>query len=78
MIRKAEFNDLSSVAKIYDDIIHYEEKNTKYTAFQANVYPTIATAEKAFNENSLFVYEMSGEICACIIINQIQPDEYKK
>lgn len=77
MIRKAEIHDLESVAKIYADIIAYEEQNTKYTAFQANVYPTRATAEKAYHEDSLFVYETDGEICASIIMNHIQPKEYR-
>jgi ribosomal protein S18 acetylase RimI-like enzyme len=77
MIRKAEFKDLEYVTKIYEDIILHEEQNTKYTAFRLNVYPTKTTAEKALNDNALYVYETGGEVCACIIINQNQPDEYK-
>ncbi len=78
MIRKAEFNDLDRIEKIYEKIIIYEEQHIKYTAFQLNVYPTRQTAEKALNENSLFVYEIDNEVCACIILNDKQPEEYKK
>ena len=77
MIRKAEFRDLDDVTKIYENIILHEQETIKYTAFQANVYPTRATAEKAFNENFLYIYEQDGEVCACVIINETQPNEYK-
>lgn len=73
----AKPEDLVCVQKIYDDIISYEEKNVKYTAFRANVYPVKETAEKAFAGNSLYVCENDRKICASMIINQLQPDEYK-
>lgn len=77
MIRTAKSEDLVWVQKIYDDIISYEEKNIKYTAFQANVYPVKKTAEKALAGNSLYVCEKDHKICASMIINQSQPEEYK-
>jgi len=77
IIRKAKTKDLHQIQKIYDDIIAYEEQNIKYTAFQMNVYPVRETAEKALLSNSLYVCEKDGKICASIIINQLQPDEYK-
>ena len=76
MIRKANYDDLESIAKIYEDIITYEEENKRFTAFQRNIYPTRHTAEKALNEESIFVFEDNGEICASIIINANQPKEY--
>ncbi|MDE5619288.1 MAG: GNAT family N-acetyltransferase [Ruminococcus sp.] len=77
MIRIAKSEDLVWVQKIYDDIISYEEQNVKYTAFQANVYPVRDTAEKALAGNFLYVCEKDCTICASMIINQSQPDEYK-
>lgn len=77
IIRIAKPEDLVWIQKIYDDITSYEEKNVKYTAFQANVYPVRDTAEKALAGNSLYVCEKDHKICASMIINQSQPDEYK-
>lgn len=77
VIRTAKPEDLGWVQKIYDDIISYEEKNVKYTAFQANVYPVRNTAEKALVSNSLYVCGNDRRIFASMIINQSQPDEYK-
>lgn len=77
IVRKAKTEDLTDVQKIYDGIILYEEQNIKYTAFQANVYPVRETAEKALANNYLYVCVKDGEISGSIIINQLQPDEYK-
>lgn len=77
IVRKAKTEDLTQVHTIYNDIIAYEEQNIKYTAFQANVYPVRETAEKALASNSLYVCETDGKISGSIIINQLQPDEYK-
>lgn len=76
-IRKAKAEDLNQVQKIYDDIILYEEQNVKYTAFQFGVYPVRETAEKALESDSLYVCENNNTICASMIFNQLQPDEYK-
>ncbi|MCQ4637579.1 GNAT family N-acetyltransferase [Anaerovorax odorimutans] len=76
MIRKATANDLTVVAKMYDDVVLYEKEHTKYTIWQTGVYPTIETAKTAYEAESLYVYEEEGEICASVYLDNHQPQEY--
>lgn len=78
MFRKAIFDDLDSVESIYDKILQYEDTHEKYTVFQKGVYPTRETAKKALRTDSLFVLEEAAVICASVILNNMQPEEYGK
>lgn len=76
MIRKATIQDIDQVGQIYLEILQHEQKHIAYTVWKAGVYPTRETAVKSFNDGSLYVMEQGSEICASMIINQIQPEEY--
>lgn len=76
MIRKAELQDIDQVENCYTELLLYEQDHGANTAWQLGVYPTRATAEKAFAAGTLYVLEQDGDICASIIANQIQPEEY--
>lgn len=78
MIRKATSHDIDQVEKSYVELLLHEQKYGAYTAWQLGVYPTRKTAEKALSEGALYVMEQNGEICASIIANQTQPEEYNK
>lgn len=40
------------------------------------VYPTLSTAEAGFKNDTLYVLEENGELCASMILNGIQPEIY--
>ena len=76
MIRKANSTDIDQVENGYLELLRHEKEHGAYTVWQEGVYPTRKTAETALSEGSLYVMENCGEICASIIINQVQPGEY--
>lgn len=78
MIRKAVLQDLEQIENSYTELLLYEKKHVAYTVWKLGVYPTRQTAKNALQENTLYVMEENSEITASIIVNHIQPDEYKK
>lgn len=77
MIRKATTLDIEQIEKSYIELLDYERTHTAYTVWKAGVYPTRETAEKGCRDEALYVMEQDGEICASIILNQLQPKEYE-
>lgn len=78
MIRKATPDDITSVAMLYSKAIDYENSHVKYTSWQKGVYPTAETARLGVKDNSLYVYEENGRLLASVILDTIQPPEYRK
>ncbi len=78
MIRVATKNDIDAIERGYIELLNYEKEMGGYSNWVMGVYPTRATAEKAFNEDTLYVLEENGEICASVILNQNQPEDYVK
>lgn len=78
MIRKAVLQDIDQIENSYTELLLYEKDHVAYTVWKLGVYPTQQTALQALQEDTLYVMEENGEICASIIVNNIQPDEYKK
>lgn len=76
MIRKATRQDIDQIEASYTELLLYEQEHTAYTVWQAGVYPTRETAETSLANESLYVMEQDGAICASIILNRIQPAEY--
>jgi len=76
MIRKADENDIKSVALIYEKIIDAEEKGKVSIGWQRNVYPTERTAIEAFEKDELFVLEDKDVVVAAAKINREQVPEY--
>ena len=77
MIRKAVSQDIDQIESSYTELLLYEKEHGAYTVWQSGVYPTRSTAEKALFEDTLYVMEQDGEICASIIANRVQPEEYE-
>lgn len=77
MIRKATAEDISFVEEIYNEITSNEEI-IKFTQWMKGLYPTVLTAQKSFEEGTLFVSENDGVITGAVILNHEQPEEYKK
>ena len=79
MIEKAKECDISSVVKIYDNIIEKELRGECTTGWLKGIYPTEATARAALGRGDLFVYRgKSGKVSASAIINRLQVDSYAK
>ena len=77
MIRKATTNDISLIAKLYNDVIDYQAANGSYMSWIKNVYPTDKTAYAALSLGTLYVYDHSGMIAGSVILDRIQSNEYK-
>lgn len=76
-IRKAVPQDVNQVEKNYIELLLHEQEHGAYTAWKLGVYPTRETAEKGVAEGTLYVMEQDKKICASMIVNQIQPQEYE-
>lgn len=77
MIRKAVFNDLELIEEMYDEHFRYEAANGAFTVFKKGVYPTGKDAGKALDNGALYVYEEDNNIAGSIIVDKVQPIEYK-
>ena len=75
-IRLAKASDLDAVAAIYDAVLQQEERGICYTNWQKGLYPRRETAERGWRDGTLFVLEEAGQICASMVLNQVQPKEY--
>ena len=78
MIRQALKNDLDAVEKGYTDLLLYEKEHGSNSRWVLGAYPTRETAERALSAGSLYVLEENGSICASMIMNELQLEEYKK
>lgn len=78
MIRKADYQDIDSVASIYQRILSMDTD----IGWLPNVYPVRSTALEALDRGELYVYqtqstmEKNKEILAAMILNQTQVDAY--
>lgn len=78
MIRKAVITDIDSIEEGYHEHFLYEREHGAYTVFQEGVYPTRKDAEAAFDKGALYVYEENGTVLGSIILDERQPEEYRK
>lgn len=78
MIRQAVMADLDSIEEGYREHFSHEKEHGAYTVFRENVYPTRRDAEKAVQNQTLYVYEENGSVLGSIILDGQQPEEYKK
>lgn len=78
MIRLANQTDiLPAYMNVYEKLFDKEELSGTTTNWKRGVYPTPAHLEKALNNGALYVLEENDEICACVILNNHQPPEYR-
>ena len=77
MIRLAAAADLDGVARIYDEILE-DADCLRFTNWQKGKYPCRATAERALEQDWLYVMEAEGQIVATAILNKEQLPEYDK
>lgn len=77
MIKKAEQNDIEAVAASYLELFAYEAVHGNNTNWVPGLYPSKNTAQTAFAKGSLYVLQEGSSFCGSMILNQIQPVEYK-
>ena len=79
-IVRADQDDIKSVALLYDCIHDDFAKtiNYCYPNWQKGVYPSLETAEVAFDSQSLFVLKSKDVIIGSCIIDHNQHPEYRK
>ncbi len=77
MIRKATVNDIDAIAETYDELLKYEQVNGSTSNWVLGIYPTAQVAEETVKNSTMYVLETDGEICASMILDNNQADEYK-
>ena len=77
MIRKAERADIAAVAASYRELFAYEEAHGKQTNWVPGLYPSENTAQTAWKTGTLYVLEENGVLGGSMILNHIQPPEYR-
>ena len=72
MIRKATWDDLDAVERLYEEMHDAKAAGLIITNWKRGIYPSRATAEAALQRDDLFVMEEDGRIIGSGIINQTQ------
>ncbi|MCC8097533.1 MAG: GNAT family N-acetyltransferase [Eubacterium sp.] len=75
-IRKANRKDIKQIAKTYEELLIFEQSSGSASNWKLNVYPTIKTAERGVEKETMYVLEDSGNICASMVLNREQAEEY--
>ena len=78
MIRQAVPADIPAIAETYRALLTYEEQHGSTSNWKPDVYPTIAVPESKVPTGTMYVLEEDGEICASMVINHDQAEEYAK
>ena len=76
MIRKATEHDIDAVERGYTELLTHEKDNGSNSNWVLGVYPTRSVAEDSCRAGTLYVMECDGGICASMILNQVQSEEY--
>lgn len=76
MIRKAVLRDAAEIAGTYEALLRYEEVHGSNSNWKLGVYPTAAVPACMIPEGCMYVLVAQGEICASMVLNQEQPEEY--
>lgn len=78
MIRKAEQRDIDAVEDGYTQLLTYEQTHGTQSNWALGIYPTRQVAQDSLEAGTLYVLEDGGEICASMILNHVQPEEYRR
>lgn len=78
MIRLALPQDIDSVNDTYTELLLHEQEAGSNTSWQLNVYPTRDIAAQAQAAGTLYVMEEDGTLCASMILNHVQAEDYTK
>ncbi len=78
MIRKGSIQDIDQVEGCYEELMRYEEEREggPLTIWRRGVYPTRKLLERRLTEGTLYLAEEDGEVCACVVIDGNQEEDY--
>ena len=78
MIRKAKKEDITVIAETYRELLTYEQQFWNNSNWKLDVYPTVAVPKDKVPTGTMYVLEENGEICASMVLNHEQSEEYKE
>ncbi len=76
MIRKAKITDIIAIADTYTALLKHEQQYGSNSNWKLDVYPTIAVPEAKVPTGTMYVLEENGEVCASMVLNHDQAEEY--
>lgn len=76
MIRKAIKEDITAIADTYRELLTYEQQFGSNSNWKLDVYPTIAVPKSKVPTETMYVLEENGEVCASMVLNHDQAEEY--
>ena len=76
MIRLVCEKDILTVADTYRSLLTYEKVNGESSNWELDVYPTTRVPEEKIPLKQMYVLEENGEICASMVLNYDQVEEY--
>ncbi len=76
MIRQARETDIAAIADAYTELLTYEQQHGSNSNWQLGVYPTVAVPNEKVPAGEMYVLEDGGEICASMVLNHDQAEEY--
>lgn len=78
MIVRAVETDGETVNGLFEEIMDYEERTTKYSVFQKDVYPTADLLMHYIKDGIVFLLQNAeNEYCGCIVCDYEEPEEYR-
>ncbi len=77
MIRTGMRADLDAVQKLYEQVFSSEEQGEMQCGWKRGVYPTRRVPAVAVMQGTFYICEDGGRIVGSMILNHIEPDEYK-
>lgn len=76
MIRKAATADIAAIGETYDALLTQEKEHGGFSNWELGVYPTVKVAEEKVPRGEMYVLEEDGAICASMVLNGDQAEEY--
>ncbi len=76
MIRRAVSTDTEAIVAGYEELLKHEMRYGGCSNWKLDVYPTRAVPEKQIPLGKMYVLEEDGQICASMVLNQVQAPEY--
>lgn len=76
VIRRAVEKDIDAVESHYTELLTFEKEHGSHTNWQLGVYPTRRVAQNGVENGTLYVMEENGELCASMLLNQVQLESY--
>ncbi len=78
MIRAARETDIQAIADTYIALLTYEKRYGGHSNWVLDLYPTIKVPASKVPAGEMFVLEENRSICASMVLNHDQPEDYKQ